>query len=82
MSTHDSDSSYEAHADEHAAFDPDALDPEEPHSPAWLPFLGLGLGLMALLWLVATQGAEGTDGAEGSGTSRAPVAEGPAGALA
>ncbi|MDX2055584.1 MAG: hypothetical protein SFV15_24490 [Polyangiaceae bacterium] len=51
---------------EHAPFDPDALDPGEPHSPFWLPFVGIGLFLLGLgLFLVTRDpaSAESTDGA-------------------
>jgi hypothetical protein len=34
------------------------LDPDEPHTPAWLTFLGIGLLLFAGIFLLATGGDE------------------------
>jgi len=69
MSSHD----HEDAPEEHAPSDPDALEPGEPHSPFWLPFLGIGLFLLGLLVFLGTRGAE----LELPDAAAAPSAEAP-----
>lgn len=76
MSSHDHGDAPE----EHAPSDPDALEPGEPHSPFWLPFLGIGLFLLGLLVFLGTRGAaaESPDATDAAGaTAAAPSAEAP-----
>lgn len=49
-----------------------ALDPDEPHTPWWMPLLGLGLFLIAGIFLLATGGEDENP----EGASAPPVAEG------
>ena len=69
MSSHDHGDGPE----EHAPSDPDALEPGEPHSPFWLPFLGIGLFLLGLLVFLGTRDAE----RELPDAAAAPSAEAP-----
>ncbi len=64
MSHHDAHPQAETEDHGHPAPDLDALDPEEPHSPAWLPLLGLGLALLVVLW--AAVGARSAGGEPGA----------------
>lgn len=62
--------------------DSDELDPDEPHTPMWLPLLGGGLFLLALFLFLATRSDEepaaevSADAvAEQDPTEQAPAAE-------
>jgi len=43
---------------DHHETDSDELDPDEPRTPMWLPLLGGGLFLLALLLFLATRSDE------------------------
>jgi len=47
--------------------DSDELDPDEPRTPAWMPLLGAGLFLLALLFFLATRSDD--EGTEGDGVA-------------
>jgi len=60
--------------------DSDELDPDEPHTPMWLPLLGGGLFLLALLLFLATRSDEepSADSAAEPTAEQAPAAPAPA----
>ncbi|HXS18386.1 MAG TPA: hypothetical protein VN764_14410 [Polyangiaceae bacterium] len=57
------------------------LDPDEPHTPGWFTFLGVGLFLLAGIFFLATSDQEGEDSAapqpaaEGSAAPAEPPAD-------
>ena len=53
----------------------DELDPDEPRTPLWLPLLGGGLFLLALLLFLATRSDDDADSDNAGGADQAEQAE-------